>query len=328
MGIFEFIYFAGYRIKKAVSLKRRKRLPVKVISIGNITTGGTGKTPFAIALAEEALRRGMRPCILTRGYKGSAKGPCFVSRGEGPILTDREAGDEPVLMAQRLKGVPVVKGKDRHRAGMFALENAGVGLFILDDGFQHFGLIRDIDILLIDAGDPFDNERLLPMGLLREPLSEIKRADIIVVTKAVERQGINALIDRIRKFNPGAPVYTSRHRALDAVVHATGERFGLERLKGKDVYAFCGIGKPRSFKSALELSGAILKGFKAYKDHYKYKKSDIEYIENKAKASAAEWIITTEKDIMRLGKHMTPDNLLYLRIEAEVDEGFYDEVFK
>jgi tetraacyldisaccharide 4'-kinase len=190
MGIPEFLYSVGLSAKKAYSLSRRRRLPCRVISIGNITVGGTGKTPAAIALAGEAKKRGGSPVILTRGYKGSAKGPCFVTKGEGPLLNADEAGDEPVLMAERLKGVPIIKGSDRYEAGMFALQSLdpqlstlGSRLFILDDGFQHWKLSRDKDILLIDSGNPFGNRALLPLGKLREPLSAIERADIVVLTK-------------------------------------------------------------------------------------------------------------------------------------------------
>ena len=169
MGLPEFLYYVGLSLKRAFVLRHRKKLPYRVISIGNITVGGTGKTPAAIALAQEAKKRGFSPVILTRGYKGSAKGPCFVTRGEGPLLNVREAGDEPVLMAEKLSGVPVVKTGNRYEAGMFALQNMdsqlsgpdSQPLFILDDGFQHWKLYRDKDVLLIDSGDPFGNRSII-----------------------------------------------------------------------------------------------------------------------------------------------------------------------
>src|SRR5512135_2681028 len=147
MHLLEFLYYLGFSVKQYYSVTHQKRLPCRVISIGNITVGGTGKTPATIAVAEEAQKRGLRPVILTRGYKGRAKGPCFVTRGSGPLLSVKDAGDEPVFMAERLKGVPIVKGANRVEAGMFAIRELPIGdtefdqyVFILDDGFQHRGL--------------------------------------------------------------------------------------------------------------------------------------------------------------------------------------------
>ena len=157
MNFPEYLYYLGLSAKKYIALKNQKRLPLRVISIGNITLGGTGKTPAAIAVAEEAKKRGFRPIILTRGYKGTAQGPCFVTKGEKPLLNAEQAGDEPMLMAERLTGVPIVKGSDRYSAGLFALQYFNPQpstfnpqfLFILDDGFQHWNLYRDRNILLI-----------------------------------------------------------------------------------------------------------------------------------------------------------------------------------
>ena len=161
MGPFSHIYNAILSGRKFIisHLKKPGRLPVRVISIGNLTLGGTGKTPAVIAVAVEAKKKGLQPIILTRGYKGRAKGPCFVSKGEGHVLSFTEAGDEPYMMAEKLKGTPIVLGKNRYRSGLFALENLLSGnksdqsgiIFILDDGFQHIALHRDIDVLLIDA---------------------------------------------------------------------------------------------------------------------------------------------------------------------------------
>src|SRR4030066_541814 len=191
MNLIEGLYYIGYSIKKYNDLKNQKKLPFKVISIGNITVGGTGKPPATMAIAEEAKRRGFVPVILTRGYKGKIKGPCFVSKGEGPLLSEEDAGDEPIIMAEKLKGVPIVKGENRYDAGILAIENLKSEisnlkseiLFILDDGFQHWKLFRDKDLLLIDGTNPFGNKRLLPVGPLREPLRAIGRADIVVITK-------------------------------------------------------------------------------------------------------------------------------------------------
>ena len=372
MNLIEGLYYIGYSIKKYNDLKNQKKLPFKVISIGNITVGGTGKTPATIAIAEEAKRRGLVPVILTRGYKGKIKGPCFVSKGEGPLMSEEDAGDEPIIMAEKLKGVPIVKGENRYDAGILAIENLKSEisnlksqiLFILDDGFQHRKLFRDKDLLLVDSTNPFGNKRLLPIGPLREPLRAIGRADIVVITKTnmlssqstvhgqstappiypspsrgeVKGGGdisqsmthgkseFRRLIKEIRKYNKKAPVFFAEHRPLQ-FLSARGEIFPLEWAKGKRFFVFSGIGNPGSFKETLLLAGINLKGLKSYRDHYRYALKDIEKIVEHSKRSGADWIVTTEKDIMRLKELSVPANLIALVIEFSVGKEFYDEMF-
>jgi tetraacyldisaccharide 4'-kinase len=343
MTLLEFIYFLGYSLKKHYVLKSQKRLPCKVISVGNITLGGTGKTPATIALAEEARQKGFHPCILTRGYKGKAEGPCFVSKGEGPLLDAHRAGDEAVLMAEKLPGVSVIKARDRYEAGLFAIKNLSSQfsgedsefLFILDDGFQHWGLRRDKDILLIDGTNPFGNRRLLPLGPLREPPAAIGRADIIVITRRnqkdvkpeIQNSPATALAGEIRKYNRPAPIFFAEHRPTRFLT-MRGDAFTLEWAEGKKFFGFCGIGNHHSFRETLTTAGVMLTGFKPFRDHYSYTGDDIKSIAERAKMSDAGWIVTTEKDIMRLKGFDTPDNLVALAIEFCIDEGFYEEVFK
>ncbi|HBR21157.1 MAG TPA: tetraacyldisaccharide 4'-kinase [Nitrospiraceae bacterium] len=355
MGIFEFLYYLGYSAKKYYSLKHQKRLPHKVISIGNITAGGTGKTPAVIAIAEEAKRRGFCPVILTRGYKGKAKGPCFV-KGSNPLSVMRKGlkneanasritlhasrlfGDEPVLMFETLKDVPVVKCADRYEGGMFALNSPDSPIhrftdspivFILDDGFQHWKLFRDRNILLIDAENPFDNRRLLPVGLLREPLKEIERADIIVLTKTgdIRQAMIEDIVGEIKNYNSKAQVFLSMHKPAE-FVKLSGGTMPIEWAKDKNFFAFCGIGSPESFKKTVLSAGCHLKGIKKYSDHYTYKEEDIEDIIKEAKAGNADWIVTTEKDMVRLRGMRLPENLVALTIRLAIDEKVYAEVFK
>ena len=343
----ELLYFLGYSAKKRHALKNRRRLPHRVISIGNITLGGTGKTPAVMALAENAASRGFHPCILTRGYKGTARGPCFVSRGEGPLMSAFEAGDEPVLMAETLHGIPIVKGKDRHEAGMFAIAKLGYQdstvephlLFILDDGFQHWALHRDKDILLIDGTNPSGNGRLFPMGSLREPFSEIKRADLIVITNLSpssrsggegeedhQQADERSLTEKIRKCAASTPVYFARHTPT-AFRTASGNVVPLSQMKDKRVFAFCGIGNPYSFQHTLRSVIGCQTGFMVFKDHYRYSLADFRTITSNAEKCGADWIVTTEKDIMRLKQFSLPDNLLALRIEFRADAGFYEAAF-
>lgn len=374
MGPLEFLYYIGYSIKKWSSLKNQKSLPHKVISIGNITVGGSGKTPAVIAIAEEARRRGFKPCILTRGYRGKAKGPCFVKASNELQVTSYELkkknsknlllvtrhpsllyGDEPVLMAERLKDVPVVKCADRYEGGLFALNSLPIThhpspVFILDDGFQHWKLFRDKNILLVDVTDPFGDRKLLPVGSLREPLKEMRRADIIVITKntvgsrqsavnsraleprtknlklGTQKHRAESLINEIKEYNSGAPIFFAGHKP-SFVRTISGQEFPPDWLSGKDVYGFCGIGNPDSFRDTLSSTGARLMGFRAYRDHHRYSRWDMERIIKESQRSNAEWIATTEKDIMRLKGFDLPENLVSLGIEFSVDKRFYEEVF-
>lgn len=362
MDIPEFLYYIGLSAKRAYLMGHQKKLPCRVISIGNITVGGTGKTPATIALAEEAKRRGFRPVVLTRGYKGSAKGPCFVGEGQRSRVKGQKppatcclpldpliCGDEPVLMAERLKDVPIVKGADRYEAGLFALQNLNsqlstlspqtdpleVGnsqlLFILDDGFQHWKLYRDKDILLIDSENPFGNRALLPLGKLREPPGAIERADIIVLTKCkgpggFQSREIEGIIAEIKKYNERAPVFLSGH-SMVTISLQTGETISPDWLKGRKVFGFCALGNPDSFRDTVAAAGAVIAGFRTFRDHYKFSVADMAKIKEEAAKSGAEWIVTTEKDMIKIRSLDLPGNIIIIGIEFSIVEGFYDAVF-
>lgn len=335
MGLFELIYLLGYNISKQKGLIRSRALPYPVISVGNLTLGGTGKTPAVMAIAQEAIKRGYKPCVLTRGYKGRLKGPCFVT----PDMDPSDAGDEPLLISRKLN-IPVVKGADRYQAGMFAVENltqeeAGAGLiFILDDGYQHWGLKRDIDVLLVKSNNPFDNAKLLPKGNLREPVREIRRADAIVVTGA---RGIDAVPWEIKKetarYNPEAPVFLSEHKPASLISaqasqsNEPGRAISVDDLSGRPVYGFCALGDPDSFRDTLKSLRADLRGFRAFRDHHRYRPRELRRLSREARRLGCDWIITTEKDIMKIREADAPKGLLSLRIEFSIDSEFYDKVF-
>jgi len=324
-------------------LVKPKGLPFKVISVGNITLGGTGKTPAVIAIAEEAAKRGLLPCILTRGYKGKSKGPCLITSDQGPGVRGQGkkdlcrvppdpliCGDEPALMAFRLKDVPIIKCADRYKGGLFAISNLKSQIsnliFILDDGFQHWSLHRDIDILLIDATNPFGNERLFPEGRLREPLSSIKRAHIIALTKTdvMSEEMVSAIEHRIKKYNAAAPVFTASHKPT-ALISPSGGSTELDTLNGRKIYVFSGIANGEYFRNMLTAKGADIIRFKSFRDHYIYRQRDMD----KIKAEAAGWdIITTEKDLVKIRELSLPGNLFALRIEFEIDRGFYDYILR
>ncbi len=347
MTFFELPYYLVFAAKKYLALKNRRRLPSKVISIGNITVGGTGKTPATLAVVSEAKKRGFNPVILTRGYRGTAKGPCFVTKGNGPLLSVEEAGDEPLLMAERLRDVAIIKGGDRYESGIFAMKELGMGeeiygsrspapdLFILDDGFQHWGLYRDKDIVLIDAGNPFGNGLLLPFGRLREPVASLDRADIIVLAKAEAYKGENNsifekrtedLLKTIRRHNSEAQIFSARHAPV-ACRLLSGERKPFGWIAGKKIFGCCALGEPESFKRTLQSAGPDLVGYKAFRDHYRYSSADFIEIRREAARHGAEWIATTEKDIMKVRNLDMPGNVLIIEIDFLVEGNFYDEVF-
>ncbi|MBF0505355.1 MAG: tetraacyldisaccharide 4'-kinase [Nitrospirae bacterium] len=335
----ELLYYTGYVLKKKRSFRLQRRLPYPVISIGNITVGGTGKTPATIAVAEESIRRGFTPVILTRGYKGKAKGPCVVSGRRLPvrnylgdprsIIQDvKDAGDEPVLMAETLKGVPVIKSPNRYEGGIFVLQsfsfNASAPLiFILDDGFQHWGLYRDIDIVLVDGLNPFGNRRMLPLGSLREPIKELRRADILVIT----RQRNEQLAVELRGIWHGKPVYFSEYNVTGARSRTAAE-FSLEALRDKRVLAFCGIAHPESFEQTLSSLSVQLAGFKIYRDHHFYTSADVDYLDRLGRSLNCDLFLTTEKDMVKLKTLKIPDTVCSLQMEWNTDAAFYDDVFK
>lgn len=275
-----------------------RRLPVPVISIGNISTGGTGKTPAAMALALEASARGLRPVILTRGYGGSARGTVVVSDGKTVHLDAGAAGEEAFLMASRLPGVPVVKSPKRFPGGVLAVERFNPGVIILDDGFQHRALARDVDIVLVDGSRPLADECLLPAGRLREPVSSLRRAGEIVITKAdvAARDNMTAFLLR---QGISAPISTLDYRPVDLVSYGGGTK-PLSTLAGRRLLAFCGIANPEHFRRLLVEQGANVLEFIAFRDHHRYGADDALAIRNQADRLGAEMVVTTEKDLVKM----------------------------
>ncbi len=267
---------------------RTNRLGFPVVSVGNLTLGGTGKTPLTILLAEKLRQRGFRPVVLSRGYRRTTRGTLIVSRGDGPLVAWQRAGDEPFLMARRLKGIAaVVVGESRYMAGMQAERERPGDLFLLDDGFQHRQLHRSVDIVTIDPGEWLTGELLLPRGRWREPKSAITRAHAACV------QGDASLDLPIPQFNV--------RFQLDGVA--------VRDLHGKTVTAFAGIAKPERFFSALEKMGVRIDQKVPFPDHHAYTRKDLDELHSDV-------LITTEKDAVKLegrGRFLT------LRLSAEID---------
>lgn len=302
----------------AAGLFRTKRLPCRVISVGNITLGGTGKTPTVINIAGLMQQHGRRPLVLSRGYgRKDESETLVVSDGVSQFHDQAAGGDEPSLIANRLAEVPIVVGSDRYRAGTVAVERFHPDCIILDDGFQHICLARDLNIVLVDAGDPFGRAMLFPAGILREPLSALKRADVIVITKA-QGSEVTSLKETIRRHS-AAPIFTSRYVARDLVNAATGESRPLTALKGAAIFVFAGIARPESLSSLLGSLGAVVQGTAWYPDHHPYTKPDLDRVLKSAEEIRAMMVVTTEKDSVRL-KGMTPEGVWALRIDLEVLE--------
>jgi len=291
-----------------------------VVSVGNLTVGGTGKTPMAIRVAGMLRDRGMRPAVLSRGYGGkSTAGVLVVSDGRQPLAGPDEAGDEPVLVARRLPGVPVLAGTKRAVTGRYARENFGADVLVLDDGFQHRWIRRDLDIVLLDSRRPLGNGFLLPRGPLREPPASLERAGIVVLTRSEDRS--DPLDGSLAGLLAGRPVLRTRIRPTKLVA-TDGTEMPLSHLAGRKAFAFAGIARPESFRQTLEGLGACLAGFRALPDHHRYGAENVRQIERALDESGADILVTTEKDGVKLsGLAAFSRRLFCLAIETEILEG-------
>ena len=294
-------------------LLRIQRLPCRVIAIGNLVVGGTGKTPMTIAVAEVVRAAGRRVAVVIRGYRGDA-GPALavVSDGERTAMDAGQAGDEAVLLARRLPGVPVIRGADRVAAGRLAIARFGAEVLVLDDGFQHRRLARDLDLVLLDARDPFGGGALLPSGRLREPVAAVARAGLVVLTRrdrvrdaASVRQALVAL---------GAPeIAECDHQPIGLVALESGAMEPAARVAGRRVFGFCGIGDPTSLAETLSGLGAEVVATRTFRDHHRYRPEDLEEVARAAARSGAQLVVTTEKDAVRL-EGLAPPRGLDLRV--------------
>lgn len=318
----------AYRIGLAVylwvynsGLRKRHKLGVPVISVGNLTCGGTGKTPAVQTICRMLAERGLRVVVLSRGHGGSARGATIASDGESVAGTSAEVGDEPVLLSKTLRGVPVVVGKDRRASGDLACERFSPDVIVLDDGMQYWQLHRDLDIVILNARRPYGSGHVFPMGDLREPISGLRRAGAVLLTnsRALDEAQLDSLKARVSKLIPATHVFASNHVAVGLSSAETGEEHDLSWVAGRRIFAFCGIGSPESFLGMLSNLGAAIAGNIIFPDHYRLSDRDITAIIDGAKASGAEAIITTEKDLARLDQACIP-NLHTLAIRLEIED--------
>jgi tetraacyldisaccharide 4'-kinase len=300
---------------------KQEKVGCPVVSVGNLTVGGTGKTPMVILLAGMLRDRGMRPAVLSRGYGGkSTSDVLVVSDGRQVLAGPEEAGDEPVLIARRLKGIPVLAGSKRALTGRYARENFGVDVMVLDDGFQHRWIHRDLDIVLLDSRQPLGNGLLLPRGPLREPPVALVRAGVVAFTRSQD-SAWPWMDKEISGILSGRPVLRTRIRPTH-LVGADGTELPLSFLAGKKVFAFAGIAQPESFRQTLEGLGGIIAGFRAFRDHHRYTPEDWGRIEHDAGLARADIVLATEKDLVKLQAIPQALSRIHsLAIETEILEG-------
>lgn len=322
MKILAYIYyfvtsFRNWLFDKGI-LKIKKLDDVFVICIGNITVGGTGKTPAVQYFAKRLSQEGRKVAVVSRGYRGKRKvEPLIVSDGKNILVSSKESGDEPYSHALNLK-VPVIVGKDRYKACKLAKEVFDVDTIILDDGFQHRKLFRNIDIVLVDATNPFGWEALLPKGTLRESFHPAaKRASEFIITKSdlvPERE-----VEKLKRFLKGKykkPVSVAKH-GISSLCDIEGNAKPLFWVKGKRVLLFSGLANPLNFeKTVISLDPSYIERID-FLDHHSFKEKDIELIKKRAEDMKANYIITTEKDIVKLPKNIHIENLYILKIEFE-----------
>ena len=309
-----------------------------VISVGNLTVGGTGKTPVVEMLARALQQGGRRVAILSRGYKSVPRPlplrildkltrnkspfvPRVVSDGVSLLLDSRTAGDEPFMLANNLRGVVVLTHRDRVKSGIYAINEFQADTLILDDGFQYVKMRHGLEIVLVDRTAPFGNEYMLPRGTLREPPANIRRATHIFLTKC-DGSDNSAIIERIRYFNRTADIIECTHRPKHLRNFVTGEIKPLEFLNDLKVGSLCGIAVPESFESALRSLGAEVELTQSYADHHRYSLKEIERFLRRCARRSLDAVLTTEKDAVRIPRIMDPElPVYYMRVEIEILAG-------
>ena len=340
-ALLAFLKFSSFLFAAVVSVRyflyrtgilRRYPLGIQVISIGNVTAGGTGKTPVTEIFARTLAAAGRKVAILSRGYRLKeaplwrrlftqvVEPPLVVSDGRHVLLDSETGGDEPYMLASNLPGVAVVVDRNRVKAGRYAIKRLGCDTLILDDGFQYQKLKHSLEVVLVDATNPFGNGNMLPRGILREPVRNLARADIIFLTKC--RGDVSAVRNEIRKYNETAEIVECNHSPKVLKDVWSREEFPLSWLEGKTVCTLSGVASPRGFEDSLRRLGAKVVWCERYADHHRYAPSEILYALNRTADMGADALVTTEKDAVRFPRfETTPVKCLYLRIAIEILSG-------
>jgi len=344
LTLFLFAISIGYggivRLRETLykkGLLQSKRLPCPVISIGNLTIGGSGKTPMTIYVAELIQSLGYSVAIISRGYKGQAeKIGGVVCDGRRICMGPDTAGDEPFMVAQKLKTVPVIVGQNRFKAGRLAIQEFKPDVLLLDDAFQHLKLHRDLDLVLLDSKKPLGNTYLFPRGTLRETASALSRGDAVILTRS--DIGKAPSLDQIKKHVPRTPIFHSAHipyiykivtgnsaQSEDSLTSSSEYDFGA--FKNKRVFAFSGIASNDNFRRTIESFQCKLENFSEFPDHHQYSEKELDKVVRSAMDVSAEFIFTTEKDYVRIAhKIKWPMDLVIIGIE--ISFGTNDIAFK
>lgn len=304
-------------------LLRQERAAIPVVSVGNLAVGGAGKTPITIEIVRRLQRRGLRVAVLSRGYGGAGKGARVVSRGEGLLLDAADAGDEPVLIARRCPGAMVLVGTRRAELAAIASRHLRAQVAVLDDGFQHLALHRDLDLVVLDGASPFGNGRLLPRGPLREPPASLSRAHLAWIAKCDE--GTPAVVEEAAREverRLGIPPIRSRYRVSRLLDASLARELTPGALAGQPVLLLAGLARPGSFRTTLERAGARVVEEAIFPDHHTFSRRELETVLARARAVGAALVCCTEKDAVRLPPDLHGgERLAVVQVETEIVDG-------
>ncbi|HEV2247382.1 MAG TPA: tetraacyldisaccharide 4'-kinase [Terriglobia bacterium] len=318
------LYGLGARLRRRAFERgwlKSRRLSRPVISVGNLTVGGSGKTPLVAQICEILLRHGYKPAILTRGYRRESGADLTALEPPSQNAPDaRTVGDEPALLARILPQVPIIICADRFRAGQFAEERFAVDVHILDDGFQHLPLARDVDLVAFDVTQNVLRDAVLPAGRLREPVEALARADLIVLTRTEIRDPAS-IEKQVRQVNASAPIFACQTRLHNLIEAPSGQTVEAERYRGRPVCAFCAIGNPAAFFSDLRRWGFNPVAEVSFRDHHIYTREDIRRVSRAASEKGASAFLTTEKDLMNIGAQLEFElPVLACAVRSEISE--------
>lgn len=348
MNLLEIVYKFGLDINKVAyekGLRSIHHLGVPIICVGNLTMGGTGKTPIVEYIAQYLSQSGKKVTIISRGYKRKTKGNLIVTDGKKIFCSYNDCGDEPYLLAKNLisqknnsaefsKLISIIVNKDRYSAGLEAIERFKPDIILLDDGFQHWALKKDFCIVVIDATNPFGNGHLIPLGILREPITALKRANAVILTHTPFAKNLDEIKNKIRSVNSDIPIIESVHQPeLLISLKNTVDVLGTSSIKGKRVIAVSAIGNPKSFENTLQSLGVeILYSF-TLRDHHYYTQADVTAIHKKCGELNPDFIITTQKDALKLENLdlksiLPPFYALKIKIRFLNDENILDEIIR
>ena len=299
-----------------LGLLRVRRLPCKVVCVGSVTVGGSGKTAIAAMIGRTLADRGVKTAIVSRGYRSKGEAGAIASDGSGPLAGPEEIGDEPYMLARNLPGVPVIVGADRHSAGMLAVERFGSQVIVLDDGFQHRRLARDLDIVVLNAGAGLGNGRLLPAGPLREQASGLARAKGMVImgrSEALQMQDLRSLAARF-----SIPAIQAEYQPVKLVGLSDGRIVDLESLRSKRVLVFSGLGLPEQFENDVSGLGVGSMQSERFPDHHQYIRADIDRLSGLASTGRFEYIVTTQKDAVKIDPKWIPGSGAFFYLETTI----------